>query len=266
MLSRSFCKRSGKPTWYSPPESWWKCRTFCNGFATDPDCPEREVQSWTTPLRESRSTNKSRWAYRMGEHCCYCYKEVRCPKNMHRSTTVEPSLKKRNTSAANPRWLIPELARAKNFSTVDRTTGFWHCVLDDKSRLLTTFATPFGRHRWKRLPFGPSSSSEIFQKRGSQALEGLEGILNITDDILIYGVGDTEDEARRDHDLKLEALLLGCTECGITLNKNKLKLQITEVPFMGHLKSPSPVFTFLFHRLGRRCMAAPFTTKADHPL
>ena len=112
-------------------------------------------------------------------------------------------------------------------------------MLDDKSRLLTTFATPFGRYRWKRLPFGPSTSSEIFQKRGSQALEGLEGILNITDDILIYGVSDTKDEARRDHDLKLEALLLRCPERGIALDKNKLKLRITKVPFMGHLKSPS---------------------------
>lgn len=69
----------------------------------------------------------------------------------------------------------------------------------------------------------------------SQALEGLEGILNITDDILIYGVGDTEDEARRDHDRKLEALLIRCRESRIALNKNKLKLRITEVLFMGHL-------------------------------
>ena len=59
---------------------------------------------------------------------------------------------------------------------------------------------------------------------------GLEGILNITEDILVYGVGDTEDEARHDHDRKLEALLLWCRECGIALNKNKLKLWITEVP------------------------------------
>ena len=98
--------------------------------------------------------------------------------------------------------LMPELARAKIFSTVDLTVGYWHCVLDDESSRLTTFATPFGRYRWKRLPFGLSASSEIFQKRVSQALEGLEGILNITDDILIYGVCDTEDEARRDHDRK----------------------------------------------------------------
>ena len=131
--------------------------------------------------------------------------------------------------------LMPELARAKIFSTVDLTAGYWHCVLDDESSLLTTFAIPFGRYRWKRLPFGLSASSEIFQKRVSQAIEGLEGILNITDDILVYGVGDTEDEARRDHDSRLEALLLRCRERGIALKKNKLKLRITEVPLMGHL-------------------------------
>ena len=69
----------------------------------------------------------------------------------------------------------------------------------------------------------------------SQALDGLEGILNITDEILLYGIGDTKDEARHDHDLKLEALLPRCRECGIALKKNKLTLRITEVPFMGHL-------------------------------
>ena len=81
-------------------------------------------------------------------------------------------------------------------------------MLDEESSLLTTFATPFGRYRWKRLPFVLSASSEIFQRRVSQLREGLEAILYITDDILVYGVGDTEDEARRDHDRKLEALLL----------------------------------------------------------
>ena len=69
----------------------------------------------------------------------------------------------------------------------------------------------------------------------SQALDGLEGILNITDEILLYGVGDTKDEACHDHDLKLEALLPRCRECGIAPKKNKLTLRITEVPFMGHL-------------------------------
>ena len=80
-------------------------------------------------------------------------------------------------------------------------------------------------------------SSEIFQKRVNQALERLEGILNITDDILVYGVGDNENEARIDHDRKLEALLHRCRERGMALNKNKLKLRISEVSFMGHIFS-----------------------------
>ncbi|KAK3742424.1 hypothetical protein QZH41_001017, partial [Actinostola sp. cb2023] len=106
--------------------------------------------------------------------------------------------------------ILPELAQAKVFSTVDLRSGFWHCVLDEESSILTTFATPYGRYRWRRLPFGLNVSSEIFQRNVNQALEGLEGVLDITDDILIYGVGSTDDQANADHDQKLRALLQRC--------------------------------------------------------
>jgi len=53
-----------------------------------------------------------------------------------------------------------------------------------------TFAMPFGNYRWCRLPFGLSVSSEIFQKRVNQALPGSEGVLDIADDVLVYGVGE----------------------------------------------------------------------------
>ena len=131
--------------------------------------------------------------------------------------------------------MLPELAQAKVFSTVDLKAGYWHCVLDEESSLLTTFSTPYGRYRWLRLPFGLSVSSEIFQKRVNQALEGLEGILDITDDILVYGVGKDVKEATEDHDRHLKALLQRCRERGMALNKDKLKLRRQEVAFMGHL-------------------------------
>ena len=54
-------------------------------------------------------------------------------------------------------------------------------------------------------------------------LEGLEGILDITDDILIYGVGKDLKEATEDHDRHLKALLQRCRERGMALNKDKLK-------------------------------------------
>ena len=131
--------------------------------------------------------------------------------------------------------VLPELAQAKVFSTADLRSGFWHCVLDDESSLLTTFSTPYGRYRWLRLPFGLSVSPEIFQKHVNQALEGLEGILNIADDILVYGVGETAEQANADHDKKLGALLQRCRERGIALNRDKLKLRVKRVKFMGHV-------------------------------
>ena len=41
--------------------------------------------------------------------------------------------------------ILPELTRAKVFSTVDAKNGFWHVELDDDSSRLTTFNSPFGR-------------------------------------------------------------------------------------------------------------------------
>ena len=42
--------------------------------------------------------------------------------------------------------ILPELARAKVFSTVDIKNGFRHVGLDEDSSQLTTFNSPFGRY------------------------------------------------------------------------------------------------------------------------
>lgn len=131
--------------------------------------------------------------------------------------------------------LLPLLTNAKVFSVVDAKNGFWHVQLDDESSLLTTFGTPWGRFRWTRMPFGISPAPEEFQRRLEYALEGLDGIKPIFDDILVFGVGETETEALSDHDAKLTALLERCRATGIKLNKEKLKLRRKEVKFMGHV-------------------------------
>ena len=55
------------------------------------------------------------------------------------------------------------------------------------------------------MPFGCSVSSEIFQKKLQQAIEGLEGVHCVADDIMLYGVVYTDDEAVADNDTKLQA-------------------------------------------------------------
>ena len=54
-----------------------------------------------------------------------------------------------------------------------------------------------------RMPF----ASEIFQLRLHEAVEGIDGVYAIADDILVAGAGDTMKDAVADHDLKIKKLL-----------------------------------------------------------
>ena len=107
--------------------------------------------------------------------------------------------------------------------------------LNDKSSKLTTFDTPYGRYRWMRLPFGISVASEIFQKKLNQALDRLDGVLTVHDDMVIYGVGETEEEATHDHNKKLKQFLQRFTDRSVKQNKKKLKLKCEEITYLGHL-------------------------------
>lgn len=130
--------------------------------------------------------------------------------------------------------VLPDLANAKVFTKVDLQSGYWHCILDEESSNLTTFVTPFGRYKWLRLPFGLNVSSEIFQKRLNTALEGLENVICVADDIIVYGAGANLKEATEDHDKKLKCLLLRCREKGIRLNRSKCQFRANDIPFLGH--------------------------------
>lgn len=91
--------------------------------------------------------------------------------------------------------ILPQLSKAKVISKLDMQQAFWHCCLDEHSSKLT----PRGRYRWLRLPFGLNISSEEFQKRLGQTLGDLDGILCIAGDILCIGMGDTWEQAMKDH-------------------------------------------------------------------
>ena len=114
--------------------------------------------------------------------------------------------------------------KVKVFSVADARNGFSQVKLDEPSSYLTTFWTPFGRYRWLRMPFGIATAPEEFQRRQHEVLEGLQGIHNIADDILITGQGETHEEAVQDHDRNLITLLERAREVNLKLNPKKLKL------------------------------------------
>ncbi len=65
---------------------------------------------------------------------------------------------------------------SKIFSQLDLKKGYFHILLDDESRPLTTTITPLGLRRYKRLPMGLKDSASAFQKRVHNCLAGLEGV------------------------------------------------------------------------------------------
>ena len=85
------------------------------------------------------------------------------------------------------------------------------------------------------MPFGISPAPEEFQRYLDSALEGLEGVKAICDDMLVCGVGDSYEEAVVDHDEKLVSLFERCRSKGMKLNAKKLKFRRDQVSFMGHL-------------------------------
>ncbi len=134
---------------------------------------------------------------------------------------------------------LHKLTNAKCFTLADALVGFSQVKLDHESSLLTTMHTPVGQVRWLRLPFGISSAPEEYQRRQHEVLEGLEGVVNVADDILIFGQGDSYEEAERDHDTNLIALLERCRERNLKLNPKKLKFKMKSVSFMGHTVTDS---------------------------
>ena len=85
------------------------------------------------------------------------------------------------------------------------------------------------------MPYRWNVSSEIFQKKFQQAIEGLQGAHYVTDDIMLYGVGCTDDELLANHDTKLQARLQRYRDVEIGLYKSKIKLLQKSLIFFRHL-------------------------------
>ena len=67
------------------------------------------------------------------------------------------------------------------------------------------------------------------------AIEGLNGVKCIADDLLVVGEGDTQAEAMSDHDNNLRALLSRATEHGMKFKWEKYEFRKTELTFIGHV-------------------------------
>jgi hypothetical protein len=127
--------------------------------------------------------------------------------------------------------ILSDLDGAMVFSALDLAHGYHQLELDEESRFITTFSTHVGLWRYKRLFFGVNSAAEVFQNAIRQTLAGLEGAINVSDDILVWG------RSMEEHDRRLKAVLSRLDQVNITLNEAKCRFRQAKIRFYGFVFS-----------------------------
>ena len=72
--------------------------------------------------------------------------------------------------------IIGKLSGSAKLSSLGASGGYWQVPLATESHELTTFKTPRGCYCFKRLPYGITSASEIFQRKMCAILEEIDNI------------------------------------------------------------------------------------------
>lgn len=111
---------------------------------------------------------------------------------------------------------------------MDLRSGYHQLPLHPDSRYITTFSRHVGLRRYRCLNFGISSAAEVFQNTIREVLSGLPGVLNVSDDLLIYA------SSIEDHHCRLRGVIQRIKESGLTLHKEKCQFLKNKISFFGY--------------------------------
>ena len=112
--------------------------------------------------------------------------------------------------------IIDKLKGSLFFAVFDTTKGFFHVPMDEKSKLLTAMLTPYGIYIYNVLAMGLADATDIFELCIHQLLHDLQGVLNIADDILVFG------RMREEFNSNVISFLDRCVKEDIHLNPDKV--------------------------------------------
>ena len=125
--------------------------------------------------------------------------------------------------------ILAQMANAKYFTKLDASNAYWQIEVDYESSKLLTFNSPHGRYSFKRLPYGIHSASEVCQSKIASIIEGIDGALNVQDDIIIWA--ETPEIL---HERTIE-VLSAIEKSGMKLNESKCQFHKEQITFLGHL-------------------------------
>lgn len=106
--------------------------------------------------------------------------------------------------------MVSTLKNGRHFSLLDITSAYHQVDLHPDSRHFTAFITPEGLYQFKRMPFGLSSASAVFQRIVDGMFKRIPGVMAFQDDVLVYG------QNQKQHDNTLQTVLSILKDRGVT--------------------------------------------------
>ena len=141
-----------------------------------------------------------------------------------------------------------ELAGNPGFTKLDGTSSYLCIVLNYESSLLRTFNTPWGRFRFGCLSWDLACAQDIFQWMMDQILTHCNGVISITDDVVVHGKHENW------HDKCLHKFMRVTHEHGLVFIKDKFAVKQTSIVFLAESMMPlEPILTLKRSAQSTRC-------------
>lgn len=156
------------------------------------------------------------------------------PGDTKRQMRITANCKKVNEAIIPQKYKMPNIFDLKHdlngcefFTKIDLREAFFQFELDEETRMLTAFSTPWGIYRYKRMFMGLNCASEIFHRELSKRLRDIKFVKVAIDDVLV--AAPTEKE----HDEAVEKLLKRLSDLGLTANAKKCEFKKKSITFFG---------------------------------
>lgn len=154
-------------------------------------------------------------------------KDVRVCANY--KVTVNKYLKDVNHPLPRIEEIFNALQGGEKFTKLDILNAYNNLVLDEDTRDLLAWSTPYGIFKVNRLPYGTKPACSIFQGIIEKVLLGVKGVVNFIDDIIVTGKNEAE------HLSNLHEVLTRLEKAGFRLNKEKCEFFKDSVKYLGHV-------------------------------
>jgi hypothetical protein len=133
----------------------------------------------------------------------------------------------------DPEHIFASVSKAKYFSKLDLSKGYWQIPVRKEDRPKLAFATPDGTYQWLVMPFGVQNAPSIFTRMMRKLLEPLRdrGVHNFMDDLLLA------TETWGEHLTLLADVLERLRQEGLTARPSKCHLGFRTLDYLGHTLS-----------------------------